>query len=87
MFVYIYIYICCGLTATILHGAKMASAREPFEFSLRSTSSEHYMERTKATVLPCPSTLIYAAKLGRQATILQLPGLFSAVSDKSVKRG
>ncbi len=68
MFVYIYIYISryvqpshfCCLPATSLHGTEMAAARELFEYSLRSTSSEYYIEQTKATV--------YAAKLGRQAT-------------------
>ena len=36
--------------------------------SLQSTSSEHYIELTKAAVPPCPSSLIYAAKSGRQVT-------------------
>ena len=35
--------------ATRLHGTKMADAREPFEFFLRSASSEHYIERKESS--------------------------------------
>ena len=40
--------LCC-LPATSLHGTKMAVARKLFEFSLRSASSEHYIERNKSS--------------------------------------
>ena len=94
---YVCMYVCVCVTvrstvkfllsaATSLHSTKMAVAREPFEFSLRSASSEHYISSETKAVLPCPSSLIYAAKSEKQTTIV-VAGLFAAVSDQSVKRG
>ena len=58
------VYICC-LPATILHGTKMAAAREPFEFSLRYASSEHYIERNESSSPILPITIDIRCEIGK----------------------
>ena len=81
-----YVTVCatvkfCCLHATILHSTKMAATPEPCKFSLRSTSSKHYIERNEAAVPSCPSLLIYAAKSGRQATTECSPKHYTESTD------
>ncbi len=77
----------CCLPATGLHDTKMAVARSPFEFSLRSVPIEHYIERNESSSPTLPIVIDIRCEIGKTSDYCWLPGLFAAVSDKSVKRG
>ena len=57
-------HFCCR-PATILHGAKMAGAREPFEFFLRSASSEHYIELNESSSPTLPIVIDVRCEIGK----------------------
>ena len=74
----------CCLPATILHGTKMAAARVPFaNFPFGVLPVSIISSETKAAVPPCPSSLIYAAKWGKQATTVVARFIGCSVSQVS----
>ena len=58
---------------TSLHGTKMAVAREPFEFSLWSTSSEHYMERNESSSPTLPIVFDIRCEIGKTSDYCSCP--------------
>ena len=57
----------------ILHGTKMAVAREPFEFSLRSASSEHYIERNESSSPTLHIVIDICCKIGKTSDYCSCP--------------
>ena len=89
MFVYLYIYICvcvymswyirpsqfCCLPTASLHSTKMAVACEPFEFSLRRASSEHYYIKRNESSSPAtlPIVIDIHCKIGKTSDYCSCP--------------
>ena len=81
---YVCMYVCVCVTvrstvkfllsaATSLHSTKMAVAREPFEFSLRSASSEHYTERNESNSLTLPIVIDIRCEIGKTSDYCSYP--------------
>ena len=72
------------VTLLVWFRAKMAATCKQFEFSLRSTSNEHYIEQNESSTLTLPTINDICCKSGIQATTMVVR-LCAAVSGHKSK--